>query len=216
MVLLRHRPPVVRAQRVHGIPRAPWHGAGAWSHPLKTIRVCSLERRRQECTAQVVARECQHTSATHIGGFRWQVTRLTRAEWSMIRASLGKPRRLSLPFLREERQKLENYRKDVRAAYQRMVPSQVRHLAPNRDPTNSNENSCISLLQNCHSPPLCALLSCKDPKCTRFCPTLCSTGCAQRGRLPRAVPALPAAAARGATRDGATPTHALCARRTGG
>eukprot|EP00240_Pyramimonas_obovata_P002136 CAMPEP_0118951764 /NCGR_PEP_ID=MMETSP1169-20130426/53689_1 /TAXON_ID=36882 /ORGANISM="Pyramimonas obovata, Strain CCMP722" /LENGTH=509 /DNA_ID=CAMNT_0006898895 /DNA_START=371 /DNA_END=1897 /DNA_ORIENTATION=- len=32
-----------------------------------------------------------------------QVTRMTRTEWSLIRASLGRPRRLSLPFLREER-----------------------------------------------------------------------------------------------------------------
>jgi len=48
-----------------------------------------------------------------------QVTRLTRAEWCMIRASLGRPRRLSLPFLREERQKLENYRKEARLWYQK-------------------------------------------------------------------------------------------------
>jgi hypothetical protein len=40
--------------------------------------------------------------------------RLTRTEWAYIRASLGRPRRLSLAFLREERQKLEYYREVVR------------------------------------------------------------------------------------------------------
>jgi hypothetical protein len=48
----------------------------------------------------------------------------------MIRSSLGKPRRLSLPFLREERQKLENNRKDVRTAYQRMAPGAGASQAP--------------------------------------------------------------------------------------
>ncbi|XP_077241603.1 protein ALWAYS EARLY 3-like [Tasmannia lanceolata] len=45
------------------------------------------------------------------------VPRLTRVEWGVIRGSLGKPRRLSKQFLREEREKLEKYRENVRAHY---------------------------------------------------------------------------------------------------
>ncbi|KAK7258877.1 hypothetical protein RIF29_24466 [Crotalaria pallida] len=43
--------------------------------------------------------------------------RLTRLEWSVIKSSLGKPRRFSEHFLREERQKLEQYRESVRKHY---------------------------------------------------------------------------------------------------
>eukprot|EP00250_Pteridium_aquilinum_P014030 c21731_g1_i1 orf=621-4265(+) len=46
------------------------------------------------------------------------VPRLTRAEWGVIRGSLGKPRRLSKRFLQEERDKLESYRDSVRKHYQ--------------------------------------------------------------------------------------------------
>jgi hypothetical protein len=38
------------------------------------------------------------------------VALLTRAEWGVLRAMLGRPRRLSLAFLREERVRLEHYR----------------------------------------------------------------------------------------------------------
>ncbi len=38
------------------------------------------------------------------------VSKLKRAEWGSLRAMLGKPRRLSLAFLREERVRLEHYR----------------------------------------------------------------------------------------------------------
>jgi hypothetical protein len=43
--------------------------------------------------------------------------RLTRAEWSALRGGLGRPRRLSLTFLRRERAALELYRETVRRAY---------------------------------------------------------------------------------------------------
>ena len=43
--------------------------------------------------------------------------RLTRKEWSLVRAGLGKPRRLSLKFLKEERARLEAWRESVRAHY---------------------------------------------------------------------------------------------------
>lgn len=45
------------------------------------------------------------------------IPRLTRVEWSVIRSSLGKPRRFSENFLREERKKLEQYRESVRKHY---------------------------------------------------------------------------------------------------
>ncbi|KAK4273456.1 hypothetical protein QN277_021853 [Acacia crassicarpa] len=45
------------------------------------------------------------------------IPRLTRVEWSVIKSSLGKPRRFSEHFLREERQKLELYRESVRKHY---------------------------------------------------------------------------------------------------
>ncbi|KAI3948066.1 hypothetical protein MKX01_014665 [Papaver californicum] len=45
------------------------------------------------------------------------VPRLTRVEWGVIRSSLGKPRRLSQQFLREEKEKLEQYRESVRTHY---------------------------------------------------------------------------------------------------
>ncbi|KAK9136957.1 hypothetical protein Sjap_007551 [Stephania japonica] len=45
------------------------------------------------------------------------VPRLTRVEWGVIRSSLGKPRRLSQQFLREEKEKLELYRESVRTQY---------------------------------------------------------------------------------------------------
>eukprot|EP00775_Hariotina_reticulata_P008012 gene8012-8210_t len=39
-----------------------------------------------------------------------QVTHLTRGEWSVVRSAFGKPRRLSLAFLKQERARLELYR----------------------------------------------------------------------------------------------------------
>ncbi|KAJ1387432.1 DIRP domain [Sesbania bispinosa] len=45
------------------------------------------------------------------------IPRLTRVEWSVIKSSLGKPRRFSEQFLNEERQKVEQYRESVRKHY---------------------------------------------------------------------------------------------------
>ncbi|CAL5393210.1 unnamed protein product [Camellia sinensis] len=45
------------------------------------------------------------------------VPRLTRVEWGVIRSSLGKPRRFSEQFLREEKEKLNQYRESVRMHY---------------------------------------------------------------------------------------------------
>lgn len=52
-----------------------------------------------------------------------QVGKLCRAEWAAIRTVMGRPRRLSSTFLREERGKLERYRQDVRLVQQ----GRVRH-----------------------------------------------------------------------------------------
>jgi hypothetical protein len=38
------------------------------------------------------------------------VTHLSRCEWSVLRGAAGRPRRLSLNFLKQERHKLEAYR----------------------------------------------------------------------------------------------------------
>ncbi|PIA44527.1 hypothetical protein AQUCO_01700251v1 [Aquilegia coerulea] len=48
------------------------------------------------------------------------VPKLTRAEWGVIRSSLGKPRRLSQQFLREEKDKLEQYRESVRTHHTKL------------------------------------------------------------------------------------------------
>ncbi|XP_061337996.1 protein ALWAYS EARLY 2-like isoform X2 [Gastrolobium bilobum] len=48
------------------------------------------------------------------------IPRLTRVEWSVIKSSLGKPRRFSKHFLNKERQKLELYRETVRKHYTEM------------------------------------------------------------------------------------------------
>lgn len=39
---------------------------------------------------------------------------LTRTEWGLLRGALGRPRRLSLSFLKQERTRLEGYRVRVR------------------------------------------------------------------------------------------------------
>lgn len=45
------------------------------------------------------------------------IPRLTRVEWGVIRSSLGKPRRFSQQFLKEEKEKLNQYRDSVRTHY---------------------------------------------------------------------------------------------------
>ncbi|CAK7333147.1 unnamed protein product, partial [Dovyalis caffra] len=45
------------------------------------------------------------------------IPRLTRVEWGVIRSSLGKPRRFSEQFLKEEKEKLNQYRESVREHY---------------------------------------------------------------------------------------------------
>ncbi|XP_050216536.1 protein ALWAYS EARLY 3 isoform X2 [Mercurialis annua] len=45
------------------------------------------------------------------------IPRLTRVEWGVIRSSLGKPRRFSEQFLKEEKEKLNQYRQSVRKHY---------------------------------------------------------------------------------------------------
>ncbi|KAK1385652.1 Protein ALWAYS EARLY 3 [Heracleum sosnowskyi] len=52
---------------------------------------------------------------SHVG--LGHVPRLTRVEWGVIRSSLGKPRRFSVQFLKEEKEKLNHYRNSVRTQY---------------------------------------------------------------------------------------------------
>ena len=51
--------------------------------------------------------------------------KLQRSEWAMIRRSLGKPRRLSLQFLHEERAELEAYRAGVRKHFREKDSSEI-------------------------------------------------------------------------------------------
>ncbi len=44
--------------------------------------------------------------------------RLSRLEWAAVRGALGRPRRLSQMFLRQERVRLESHRASVRAKYE--------------------------------------------------------------------------------------------------
>ena len=44
--------------------------------------------------------------------------RLSRLEWAAVRGALGRPRRLSQTFLRQERVRLEAHRASVRAKYE--------------------------------------------------------------------------------------------------
>jgi len=46
------------------------------------------------------------------------IKQITRTEWSYVRSIIGKPRRMSAAFFREERKKLERYRDDVRCIQQ--------------------------------------------------------------------------------------------------
>lgn len=56
--------------------------------------------------------------AAGLGHLRAAGQRLTRTEWGAVRAALGKPRRLSPAFFRQERRQLEAYRSVVRGLQQ--------------------------------------------------------------------------------------------------
>ncbi|KAJ4746084.1 ALWAYS EARLY 2 [Rhynchospora pubera] len=56
------------------------------------------------------------------------IPRLTREEWGVIRGSLGKPRRLSAFFLKEERVKLAKYRQSVREHYSSLLTGKLEGL----------------------------------------------------------------------------------------
>ena len=47
--------------------------------------------------------------------------RLSRLEWAAVRGALGRPRRLSQAFLRQERVRLEAHRAAVRAKYEEVT-----------------------------------------------------------------------------------------------
>eukprot|EP00192_Tetraselmis_astigmatica_P009859 CAMPEP_0117651752 /NCGR_PEP_ID=MMETSP0804-20121206/2261_1 /TAXON_ID=1074897 /ORGANISM="Tetraselmis astigmatica, Strain CCMP880" /LENGTH=957 /DNA_ID=CAMNT_0005457753 /DNA_START=126 /DNA_END=2999 /DNA_ORIENTATION=- len=56
--------------------------------------------------------------------------KLSRSEWACLRSALGRPRRLSLAFLRDERAKLEAYRQAVRTRHQQIPTNEICKLAP--------------------------------------------------------------------------------------
>ncbi|CAL9211151.1 unnamed protein product [Musa hybrid cultivar] len=63
-----------------------------------------------------------HARLSHIPRFR-------RAEWSIIRRSLGKARRFSNKFLSEERMKVEQYRESVRTHYTELLAGTTEGLS---------------------------------------------------------------------------------------
>jgi hypothetical protein len=58
------------------------------------------------------------------------IEKFTRADWRLIHRSLGKPRRLSLPFLRRERLDLERYRATVREKHHQMTLDAIQAAPP--------------------------------------------------------------------------------------
>lgn len=58
-----------------------------------------------------------------------QVARLPRTQWRVVRAAFGRARRLSLPFLREERTELEEWRELVRSRHADMRSGQAQAQA---------------------------------------------------------------------------------------
>jgi hypothetical protein len=59
-----------------------------------------------------------------------KIRKLTRVEWAQVRSAMGKPRRLSRAFLKQERNKLYNTRNNVRAIRQGEAPVSSISLFP--------------------------------------------------------------------------------------
>ncbi|KAI4345449.1 hypothetical protein L6164_012572 [Bauhinia variegata] len=101
---------------------------GATSHKGKLINCLSLCQTRRWCTFEwfysaidypwFAKREFMEY-LDHVG--LGHVPRLTRIEWGVIRSSLGKPRRFSEQFLKEEKSKLYQYRESVRTHYAELL-----------------------------------------------------------------------------------------------
>ncbi|KAL6905392.1 hypothetical protein ACP4OV_002993 [Aristida adscensionis] len=71
---------------------------------------------------------------------------LTRCEWSIIRRTLGKPRRFSDHFLVVEKEKLENHRREVREYYGKLSDGSLDSLRPDLAQPFSNGQQVIA----CH------------------------------------------------------------------
>ena len=56
--------------------------------------------------------------------------KFNKRDWLVIRAALGKPRRLSLPFLRSERTRLELHRVAIRHRWHEQIQEQIRNGPP--------------------------------------------------------------------------------------
>ena len=59
---------------------------------------------------------------------------MTRVEWAIVRSAMGRPRRLSACFLREERQRLERHRRDVRMIQEGNPDAYAFHAIPGDSP----------------------------------------------------------------------------------
>ncbi|KAI4349974.1 hypothetical protein L6164_010507 [Bauhinia variegata] len=104
-----------------------------YSTPLQDRALCLKEKLCGCLSSSMVRRWCSFEWFYSAIDFPWfakrefmeylnhvgldDIPRLTRVEWSVIKSSLGKPRRFSEHFLREERQKLQQYRESVRKHY---------------------------------------------------------------------------------------------------
>ncbi|CAM9004189.1 unnamed protein product [Rhodiola kirilowii] len=81
----------------------------------KTQRWCTFEWFYSAIDYPWFARKEFVEYLNHVG--LGHIPRLTRVEWGVIRSSLGKPRRFSQQFLKEEKEKLNQYRECVRNHY---------------------------------------------------------------------------------------------------
>ncbi|CAI9106776.1 OLC1v1005995C1 [Oldenlandia corymbosa var. corymbosa] len=95
---------------------------------------CSLKKKLSNCLSNhLLRRWCTYEWFYNAIDYPWfakrefveylehvglgHIPRLTRVEWGVIRSSLGKPRRFSQQFLKEEKEKLNRYRDSVRTHY---------------------------------------------------------------------------------------------------
>eukprot|EP00026_Physarum_polycephalum_P002595 Phypoly_transcript_02602.p1 GENE.Phypoly_transcript_02602~~Phypoly_transcript_02602.p1 ORF type:complete len:708 (+),score=104.49 Phypoly_transcript_02602:238-2361(+) len=77
-----------------------------------------------------------------------KVRKLTRVEWAHVRSAMGKPRRLSRAFLKQERTKLYNTRSNVRLMRQGETPTPSSTVDGGIVPTESECPSTLSVGTN--------------------------------------------------------------------
>lgn len=129
----RNRRKMTRQKELKTSINIGYGGSNKNSSPLDN-KADTLQRQLSNClTSDKLRRWCMFEWFYSAIDFPWFAThefvnylkhlrlsnmaRLSRAEWSIIRSSLGKPRRFSKTFLLEERKKLEQHRELVRTCY---------------------------------------------------------------------------------------------------